>query len=192
MKIAGVRIDHWGKGSYPPSEDSLLLAQSLWKGGGRFLDVGTGTGIVAIKAATLGYDVTATDMDAKALSEASMNAAENGVGLGLVQCDLLECINCTFTLIAFNPPYLPEGGMPDSQLAGGPEGVELALKFMSQASEHLESWGEVLVVLSSLGNTALFIEECAMKWDVLPFAARKVEFETLTVYRARLRHPLKK
>lgn len=192
MNIEGVRITHWGKGIYPPSEDSLLLMQSLGKGSGRFLEVGTGTGVVAIRAAALGYGVIATDMDENALSEASMNAADNSVKLDLIRCDLLKCLNCRFNLIAFNPPYLPEGDVPDRQLAGGAQGVELALEFMSQAEEHLEIDGEVLVVLSSLGNTDLFLRECSRKWDVLPVAGRKMEFETLTVYRAVIRHPLQK
>jgi predicted nicotinamide N-methyase len=55
------------------------------------LDLATGSGLVAIAAARAGArSVTANDIDPLALAAASANAAANGVGLRLVEGDLLE------------------------------------------------------------------------------------------------------
>lgn len=54
------------------------------------LDVGTGSGLVAIAAALSGArDVRATDVDARAIAAAGRNAARNGVTLALIERDVL-------------------------------------------------------------------------------------------------------
>ncbi len=187
MNVEGIRIDHWAGGVYAPAEDTLLLLRSVTGGKGRFLDVGTGTGIIGIKACSLGYDVVSTDVDGNALAEASMNAEENSAEISFVQCDLLSCFSCMFDIIAFNPPYLMEDGVPDRQLAGGPRGVELAVEFLKQAAELLSPEGEVLVVLSSLGDTDWFRSKVSEQWSIELGSSVRLEFETLMLFSARLR-----
>ena len=74
----------------------------------RVLDVGTGTGAIAlaIKQELPDAHVTATDASADALALARENAAANGLDVHLVETDLLEGIEGTFDLVVSNPPYV--------------------------------------------------------------------------------------
>jgi predicted glycoside hydrolase/deacetylase ChbG (UPF0249 family)/methylase of polypeptide subunit release factors len=72
---------------------------------GRVLDLGTGSGVIAICLRRLGYQVLAADISGAALRTARANARRNGVELPCVRSDLLASIEGRFDLIAFNPPY---------------------------------------------------------------------------------------
>jgi release factor glutamine methyltransferase len=75
------------------------------------LDVGTGTGAIAlaIKQELPDAQVTATDLSADALALAAENAVANGLDVELVQTDLLADVAGPFQLVVSNPPYvLPE------------------------------------------------------------------------------------
>lgn len=183
MDVEGVSIIHWSGRTYFPAEDTMLLKRGLRRGKGPFLDVGTGTGIIGIAASSLGYEVTSTDIDIVSVRDALRNADANGADISFIVCDLLHCIRGTFDVIAFNPPYLPEEGVPDRQLAGGPKGVEVAADFLGQAYGHLNEGGEVLLVLSSLGDLDWFRERCGGRWLFQTQSEVKLAFETLTLYR---------
>lgn len=59
--------------------------------GRRVLDIGTGSGVVAIAAAMAGdATVTAVDTDRNAIAAAGLNAEVNGVSLTLLEADLLD------------------------------------------------------------------------------------------------------
>lgn len=191
MEVDGISIAHWSGKSYFPAEDTLLLLHSLKNGNGTFLDVGTGTGIIGIAARASGYEVTSTDIDFDSVREAERNAEENGAEIAFIVCNLLDCIHCSFDVIAFNPPYLPEGGVADRQLAGGPKGVELAAEFMEEAQGHLNEGGEVLLVLSSLGDLEWFRERFESRWTLVAEREVKLDFETLSLYKCTPRQSLK-
>lgn len=89
-------------------EDSRAFAQlvaHLAPAGGRVLDLGTGSGVIAICLRRLGYQVLAADISGAALRTARANARRNGVELACVRSDLLASVEGRFDLIAFNPPY---------------------------------------------------------------------------------------
>ncbi len=187
--VDGVNISHWSGATYFPAEDTLLLLKSVKPGSGRFLDVGTGTGIVGIRAGLIGYEVVSTDMDRNALRNARANAAANGVHISFIECDLLSCFSGSFSVIAFNPPYLPEDGVPDRQLAGGPSGVDVAIEFMREAAQLASPDGEVLVVISSLGDTDAFERSCSEEWFLEEKSTARLGFEKLILYSGKLRQP---
>ncbi|WP_283194598.1 50S ribosomal protein L11 methyltransferase [Rhizobium sp. AN80A] len=59
--------------------------------GRRVLDLGTGSGLVAIAAAKAGAtSVVATDIDGNAIAAARLNASANGVAIDLIHADLLD------------------------------------------------------------------------------------------------------
>jgi ribosomal protein L11 methyltransferase len=75
------RGEAFGDGRHATTQVALERLEALVPDdGGRMLDVGTGTGILAIAAARLGMaPVVATDIDAAVLGEARVNARANGV-----------------------------------------------------------------------------------------------------------------
>lgn len=72
------------------------------------VDVGTGSGAIALSLAAELTDarVTATDNSADALELAGENAAANDLEIELVETDLLEGLTGPFDLVVSNPPYV--------------------------------------------------------------------------------------
>jgi release factor glutamine methyltransferase len=77
----------------------------------RVLDVGTGTGAIAlaVKQELPDARVTATDSSPEALALAAENAAANGLEVRLVETDLLGGLDGPFELVVSNPPYVAPG-----------------------------------------------------------------------------------
>jgi 2-polyprenyl-3-methyl-5-hydroxy-6-metoxy-1,4-benzoquinol methylase len=74
------RLPYWAE--FWPSSIALAQRLATESGEGRsLLELGCGTGLVATVAASVGFDVTATDYYADALKFARLNALQNGVAL---------------------------------------------------------------------------------------------------------------
>lgn len=95
----------WVSAALQDSRAFAQLAAHVAPPGGRVLDLGTGSGVIAICLRRLGYDVLATDISGAALRTAQANARRNGLELSCVRSDLLAAVEGRFDLIAFNPPY---------------------------------------------------------------------------------------
>ena len=91
-------------------EDTRLLAECALADGttGRALDLGTGTGYVAIALALHGWEVDAVDISPKALELAQKNAALNGVQPKIFASNLFSSVSGPYDLIACNPPMRAE------------------------------------------------------------------------------------
>lgn len=76
----------------------------------RILDIGTGSGCIAIalKKRSPKWQVTALDVSAKALAVAQENAQRNGVEIEFRQADILSDEIEHFDAIVSNPPYVTE------------------------------------------------------------------------------------
>jgi len=74
----------------------------------RVLDVGTGSGAIALALAHEhpGARVVATDASQAALDLAQENAREHGLDVTFVQADLLDGLDGPFGLVVSNPPYV--------------------------------------------------------------------------------------
>jgi release factor glutamine methyltransferase len=72
------------------------------------VDVGTGTGAIALAIAHERPDaiVTATDISSEALALAAENARANGLAVTFVESDLLTAVDGSFDLVVSNPPYV--------------------------------------------------------------------------------------
>ncbi|WP_430966223.1 peptide chain release factor N(5)-glutamine methyltransferase [Spongiimicrobium sp. 2-473A-2-J] len=102
----------------PRSETEELVAwilsdcRSAHKEDFSILDVGTGSGCIAISLASAlpKAEVTALDVSAKALAIAMENAHANGVQMQFVQQDILkeDSLEKKFDIIVSNPPYVRE------------------------------------------------------------------------------------
>ena len=146
---------------YEPAEDTELLIRSVrLHEGDRVLEIGTGTGVVAIHCARLGCRVTATDIQASAVELARENADANAVELELLHGDMFEPVRGVYDVVILNPPYLPTApedlthSALDRALDGGPDGTAVALRFIEGVPRHLARGGHAYMVVSSLQDLA--------------------------------------
>lgn len=163
--------------TYKPSEDTILLASNIPDIFGDHdivLDVGTGSGILAILTARHGSYVVGIDISYESLLDAYKNIIVNNVDqyIDLIQGDTLECIrnNLERPVIISNPPYLPglHEFVDDHIYIGGPHGIDVALKILSWLAK--SRCGEAYILLSSYSREDLFryvLTEYGCKYVVL-------------------------
>ncbi len=171
---------------YEPCEDTFLLASALQKYQlGKVLDIGTGTGYLAMIAAKKAKSVLAVDKNPKAVAYCKKKYKMHNVIFR--QSDLFSHVHGKYDTIIFNPPYLPYDWREpkSSQLAttGGKHGYELLVRFINESPAYLESTGRILIVFSSLTNKQK-IDECILcnMLEKKVVAAKKIPFEELYVY----------
>lgn len=143
----------------------------------RILDLGTGSGAIAVACALTFPDaeVMATDVSEDALAVARSNAERHGVSerVRLVNSDLYDGLGGeTFDLIVSNPPYVctdelaglePEYRRePDIAFSGGNDGLGLVEKLLMDTPAHLESDGLLAV---EVGHTCFALEA---RWPEMP------------------------
>ena len=133
-----------------PSTKSLAAAVRPVGRAGRALDLGCGAGTLALALAQKCDRVVATDINARAVHLARMNAALNG--LANVECrvgDLFAPVaDETFDLIACQPPYVAhdEGAGSTAFLFGGPRGDELTMRVLEGIAARLAPGGSAFVM----------------------------------------------
>src|SRR4051794_24214133 len=126
---------------------STLAAILVPIGTGDVLDLGTGSGVQALHAARTARRVVATDVSARALGFARLNAALNGVALDLRLGSLYEPVaGERFDRVITNPPFVitPRGraGVPDyTYRDGGLQGDGLVEAVVRGAAEVLAPGG---------------------------------------------------
>jgi release factor glutamine methyltransferase len=138
----------------PRPETEVLVDRCLALLAGRdapaVLDVGTGSGAVALAIASEHPDarVTACDDSPDALAVAAENARANGLEVELVESDLLAAFDGRrFDLVASNLPYVPERApvdpegerdKPRAAVIGGPTGREVVERLVDAAGGALQ------------------------------------------------------
>jgi release factor glutamine methyltransferase len=135
------------------------LGASRTKESLRIVDVGTGSGCIAVALAKElpRAALVATDISGDALAVAQENAVRHGVAerIEFLECNLLEAIagqRGQFDLIVSNPPYVARSEEsdlprdvrehePHSALFGGPSGTEIYAPLIAHAAELLHPGG---------------------------------------------------
>jgi len=144
----------------PETEHLVEACLKRIRPGDRVLDVGAGSGAIAI---TLALETTvrvyATDISRAALRVADENARRLGATVGFVACDLGGCFrDASFDIMASNPPYVPAADRaslqrevrdyePEVALYGGPTGLEIYERLVVEARRLLRPGGWLLVEL---------------------------------------------
>ncbi|MEN6610597.1 MAG: HemK2/MTQ2 family protein methyltransferase [Methanoregulaceae archaeon] len=138
---------------YQPSDDTYLLAAAAMEEArpeDRVIEIGTGSGYVSSVVQPRVCSLVATDLNPLAV------LAARSRGIEVVRTDLAQGICGTFSLVLFNPPYLPtrpEERIDDwleHALDGGPEGRTIIERFAREAGAILAPNGRILLLVSSL------------------------------------------
>lgn len=93
----------------PETEELVdLILQENSRAGLRILDIGTGSGAIAISLAKArpDWEVVAVDISTDALVLAQENARSNQVSVQFIQSDVLQAVTGQFDIIVSNPPYI--------------------------------------------------------------------------------------
>ena len=155
-------------GVYPPQGDTALLLSALRqfpvRPGSRALDVGTGSGTVALSLAGAGAgEVWAVDVSRRAALTARLNAFLHRRRLTVRRGDFGECAagQGRFDLVTANPPYVPSRGAAVRARGmarawdAGPRGRDVLDRLCAAMPELLAPGGTLLLVHSALcGVTA--------------------------------------
>jgi len=189
MWFAGLEFEVDGRVIVPRSPFAELVAAHFrpWIDPARvrrILDVGTGSGCIAIACAIAFPEATvdAVDLSPAALEVAARNVARHGVGdrLALHQGDVYAPLGGRrYDLIVSNPPYVSDAEMdalpqeyrhePDMALRAGRDGLDVVRRLLAGAPAHLEPGGLLAV---EVGDSD---ERLAAAFPRLPFTW--LEFE---------------
>jgi release factor glutamine methyltransferase len=143
--------------------EALALARKL--AAPRIVDVGTGSGAIAIALARHhpGAEITAIDISSGALAIARRNAERHGVAnrIQFLEGDLLGPVAAeSFDLVVSNPPYIPAADMatlpigvrqyePHLALDGGPGGFAIFDRLVEQARSRVGGGGHLVIEIGS-------------------------------------------
>jgi release factor glutamine methyltransferase len=142
----------------------VALALANGKGPVRILDLGTGSGAIAVTllAELPKATAVASDLSAAALTMAKDNAEALGVAgrASFAQANWFEGIGGKFDLIVSNPPYIPLGDIaglapdvrefdPPRALDGGPDGLEAYRRIAGGAGGHLSPKGHIVLEIGA-------------------------------------------
>lgn len=143
----------------------------------RLLDIGTGSGIIAVVAAREITDcrVTATDLSPDALVVARENADTHDVSdqINFIQGDLFaEVPETLYDFIVSNPPYIETKRLPDlmpdvrnfeptAALDGGVDGLDFYRRIISKASDYLKEGGGLVFEIGETQAEAVSRLLCA-------------------------------
>jgi release factor glutamine methyltransferase len=140
----------------PRPETELLVDLAIERKPSTVLDLGTGSGAIAlaIKKHLPGAKVTAVEASAAALAVAQRNAVKHNLAVDFVHARWLEGIGDErFDLIVSNPPYIAAGDPhledlrfePRSALVSGTDGLDAIREIVRQAPRHLAPGGWLLL-----------------------------------------------
>lgn len=168
-------------GVYDAQDDTSLLIRALQHrrvAGRSVLDVGTGTGALAIEAARAGAkSVTAVDLSVRSALASWINSRVHGVPVRVRRGDLFEPVaDRRFDLVVSNPPYVPGNGtVPPRHRMGrcwdaGPRGRILLERICAESRSMLTNGGTLLLVQSRIsdeGATLRALEQSGLSPEII-------------------------
>lgn len=128
-----------------PESEGLVEAALTLPAGARVVDVGTGSGAIALalKHERPDLQVLGSDVSADALAVARANAQALGLDVTFVQGDLLDAVDGELHAVLSNPPYVAKRDLetlqpevtaePDVAVFGGHDGFEIVRRLVPAA-----------------------------------------------------------
>ncbi|MCX5206224.1 methyltransferase [Streptomyces sp. NBC_00237] len=159
-------------GVYAPQDDTRLLLAALRQEAlgpsCRVLDIGTGSGALAIEAARLGARVHAVDVSRRAVLAARFNAWRQGQYVRVTRGDLASVAPAGgYDLLLSNPPYVPSPQPapprrgPARAWDAGPDGRAVIDRICATSPRLLRPGGRLLMVHSALSDTPATLRNLA-------------------------------
>lgn len=144
----------------PETESLVELAVKYAPKRARLLDMGTGSGCIALSIARTRPDlaITASDNSQKALYVAQQNANNLGLDVVFIKSNLFKSIRTKYDVITANLPYVPDTAKtspetafePFNALFGGNDGLDIYRAFFSQVDNYIAQRG--LIILEAEPN----------------------------------------
>ncbi len=140
----------------PRPETELIIAEVLThaKANARVLDLGTGSGCIAItcKLERPDLEVTAIDKFAATLKIASTNALNLGANVNFIQSDWFSNVTGSFDIIVSNPPYIEKNDIhleslthePQHALTDNATGLTCYQNIIKNAKHYLAHFGYLI------------------------------------------------
>jgi release factor glutamine methyltransferase len=146
----------------PRPETEHVIETALRLGAARVVDIGTGSGTIAITLALeTGARVVGTDVSLPALRVAVANGRALGAALSWSACDLGSALRSgSFDLVVSNPPYVAARDKatldrevrdyePEIALYGGDDGLEIYRRLVPEAERLLAPGGSLLMEIGA-------------------------------------------
>ncbi len=171
----------------PRPETEHLIEAALKHPARQILDIGTGSGAIAI---TLALEtkarVFASDISRPAVEAAKQNCQRLGANVDFVQCDLASALGpARFDLIVSNPPYIPESDRaalqrevrdyePSLALFAGADGLAIYRRLIPEAADRLMPGGRLVLELgyNSLQPVRAMLDRRWSEVEVIPDLAQ--------------------
>ncbi|MDD9375681.1 methyltransferase [Streptomyces sp. ZAF1911] len=159
-------------GVYRPQPDTLLLAEALdheeLGPQSDVLEIGTGTGALALQAAATGARVMAVDVSWPAVVTARLNSLRRRLPVHVLHGDFAErTAGRRFDLVVANPPYVPAPEVrlpshgPQRAWDAGPDGRAVLDRICGRAPVLLRPGGVLLLVHSEMCRAEETLESLA-------------------------------
>lgn len=140
----------------PETEELVDYVAKNAPEGAKLLDIGTGSGCIAISIKLTRPDlvVIASDISKRALKVAKLNASNLGAEVKFINSDLFMDINDSFDIICANLPYVPTVNHttnkeiefePQEALFSGEDGLDHYRKFFEHSKDHLNPVGITII-----------------------------------------------
>jgi len=140
----------------PRPETELLVEKLVQENVNSILEIGTGSGAIAIALAKQmkNVQIEATDISEKDLNTARQNGELNNVSINFIQSDIFENIKNKYDIIVSNPPYISKKEYdnlapeikdyePEISLLAKEEGLFYYKKIFENAKDYLTEKGKI-------------------------------------------------
>jgi len=159
LDCLGRRIDVPQEVFSPPPWEHNLLAKAVLKEvkeTDRVLDMGTGSGIIAIVAASKSSGVVAVDVNPFAVKCAKENVDRNGLSSRITvrESDLFENVEGRFDLIVFDPPFRWFEPRDVWERCCADKDYATMRLFFEEAENYLNDEGRLLIHFGTSGDIA--------------------------------------